>query len=315
MSIDSSHEPHEPGQDALAAVESEESQGQVHEALDKLPEDVREVAHLFYLGSQSHKEIAEFLELAPAVVNNRLYQARKRLRKDLRAMAIEDLQSQRPSKDERFVDNVVSQTMTRDELNALDRLHDGFSDALSETLSQVAGREVIVQTAWVDLTYYELLVASFFFPVATFKCTLGPAGEGVFLSLSATAVRVLLNGDEKLQDGDTRHLTPDQILAFHETASNIIRDLRNMWSHRDLGLRCLEVSNNGPALTWSMERGLVPAGFARPESVVVIIGLEITMEGIEYGVLNPTNRDPQGNPNVPAVVLCYNYEVVKANAL
>jgi hypothetical protein len=31
--------------------------------------------------------------------------------------------------------------------------------------------------------------------------------------------------------------------------------------------------------------------------------------------LNPTNRDPQGNPNVPAVVLCYNYEVVKANAL
>ena len=75
------------------------------------------------------------------------------------------------------------------------------------------------------------------------------------------------------------------------------------------------MSNNGPALTWSMERGLVPAGFARPESVVVIIGLEITMEGIEYGVLNPTNRDPQGNPNVPAVVLCYNYEVVKANAL
>ncbi len=75
------------------------------------------------------------MRLAPAVVNNRLYQARKRLRKDLLAMAIEDLQSQRPSKDERFVDNVVSQTMTRDELNALDRLHDGFSEALSQTLS------------------------------------------------------------------------------------------------------------------------------------------------------------------------------------
>ena len=99
VSIDSSHEPHEPGQDALAAVEAEESQGQVHEALNTLPEGVREVAHLFYLGSQSHKEIAEFLELAPAVVNNRLYQARKRLRKELLAMAIEDLQSQRPSKD------------------------------------------------------------------------------------------------------------------------------------------------------------------------------------------------------------------------
>ena len=66
-----------------------------------------------------------------------------------------------------------------------------------------------MQTTWVDLTYYELLVASFFFPVATFKCTLGPADEGVFLSLSATAVRALLNGDEKLQDGDTRHLPPD----------------------------------------------------------------------------------------------------------
>ncbi|SVC04833.1 uncharacterized protein METZ01_LOCUS257687, partial [marine metagenome] len=99
-----------------------------------------------------------FLELAPAVVNNRLYQARKRLRKDLLAMAIEDLQSQRSSKDERFVDNVVGQTSSSDLVHG--------------------------------------------------------AGPG--------------------------------------------------------------------------------AGWLRPTRSIVIIGLEITMEGIEYGILNPTNRNPQG---------------------
>ena len=121
-----------------------------------------------------------------------------------------------------------------------------------------------MQTAWVDLTHHELLVASFFFPVATFKCTLGPADEGVFLSLSATAVRVLLNGDEKLQDGDTRHLTPDQILAFHETASNIIRDLRNMWSHRDLGLRCGVQQRSSSDLVHGAGPG---AGWLRPTRI------------------------------------------------
>ena len=99
-----------------------------------------------------------FLELAPAVVNNRLYQARKRLRKDLLAMAIEDLQSQRSSKDERFGDNVVGQTSSSDLVHG--------------------------------------------------------AGPG--------------------------------------------------------------------------------AGWLRPTRSIVIIGLEITMEGIEYGILNPTNRNPQG---------------------
>lgn len=44
-----------------------------------------------------------------------------------------------------------------------------------------------------------------------------------------------------------------------------------MWSARNVGLRCLEVFNGFPALTWSMKRGMAPTGFARPEAVVVIV--------------------------------------------
>ena len=95
----------------------------------------------------------------------------------------------------------------------------------------------------------------------------------------------------------------------------MIRVLQNMWSNRDVGLRCLEVSNSGPSLTWSTEEGFKSAGFAPPGSVVVIIGFEIRIEGIVYDVLNPAIRGPEGNPNAPALVLCYNYEVAKAYAL
>ena len=310
--LDSATEPIDPADDPLAAVETGESRREVHRALESLPADVRDVAHLYYLGSQSHNEIAEFLDVTPAVVNNRLYQARKRLREELMAMAMEELQSQRPSKDERFVEGVVKQAMTREEMAAFERLHAGFPVALGETLSRAAGRRVTVETAWCDQTFYELVVDASFYPVLSYRCALGSADEGLLLCLSTPAVRALLNGSEKKQDVAPSRLSADEVLAFQETANDVIQDLRNVWSGRDVGLRCLEVSNGSPTLTWSMEQGMASTGFARPESVVVIVGFQITVEGFECEVLN---QGPERNPYGVALALCYNYEVTKANAL
>lgn len=152
-------------------------------------------------------------------------------------------------------------------------------------------------------------------PVASYKCAVGSVDEGVYMSLHAPAVRSLLSGGDENRNAEVGTLSPDEVLAFHETAKGMIRDLQNTWSNRDVGLRCLEVSNRSPSLIWSTEGDLVSTGFARPESVVVIVGFEIAIEGIARDVLNPTIPGPEGNRYAPALVLCYNHEVAKANAL
>ncbi len=162
---------------------------------------------------------------------------------------------------------------------------------------------------------HELLVASICYPAATFRCSLGSEQNGVLLSMSATAIAALLGaGEEEISAAQITGLIGDQIMAFQQTASHILGDLQAMWSDRDLGLRCLDVSASGPALTWSMEQDLTPAGFARAQSVVVIVGLQVTMEGVESEVINPASP-ANGHGSMPAIVLCYNLDVVKANAL
>ena len=166
-------------------------------------------------------------------------------------MAMEELQSQRPSKDERFVERVVKQAMTREEMTAFERLHAGFPVALGETLSRAAGRPVTVETAWCDQTFYEQVVDSSFYPVASFKCALGSADEGLLLTLSTPAVRSLLNGSEKKQAVETSHLSPDEVLAFQETANDMIQDLRSMWSGRSTMLLVVTADAGGNPSGWT----------------------------------------------------------------
>lgn len=83
---------------------------QVTIALQALPEGLRLVTNLFYIGSYSHREIAAFLGAPVQTVKNRLHASRKRLKKELIDMAREKLQKERPSRNEEFV------THTMDEL-------------------------------------------------------------------------------------------------------------------------------------------------------------------------------------------------------
>lgn len=299
LGIDGEYAPLEPAPDPLSAVEIGESRRRIYEALDSLPDDVREAAHLFYLGSQSHKEIAGFLDLTPTVVNNRLYQARKRLRKELMTMAIEELESQRPSKDERFVENVVRQSITREEMRGLERLHEPLLEPLSKTLTQACGRPVNVGIAWVDQTYYKLVASANSSPAATYRCSLGEQGQGVLVCFAATTVAECSGATaEEIEAAERQPPKSEQIAAFHQTATHVLKDLQILWRSRDVALRGLDVQTRGPALTWSLDSGLKPTGFAPPEEVVVIVGFEVSIRA-EFA----------------SIVLCYNYDVAKANAL
>lgn len=71
---------------AFAAERTEEA-AQIRSAIDALPVPLVAVTSLYYLTGHDIKEIAAFLELSISTVKNRLYAARKQLRKELWFMA------------------------------------------------------------------------------------------------------------------------------------------------------------------------------------------------------------------------------------
>src|SRR5262249_29732703 len=60
-------------------------------AMAELPDDLREPAMLFFVHECSHQDIATFLDLPLATVNNRLHAARSRLKQRMLTMATETL--------------------------------------------------------------------------------------------------------------------------------------------------------------------------------------------------------------------------------
>jgi RNA polymerase sigma factor (sigma-70 family) len=85
-------------------AERREMQSQVREAVEGLPDHERVVVLLFYMGEHSQAEISDFLGLPVTTVKKRLHDARQRLKKRMIEMLKEELQDQRPSKNEEFME-------------------------------------------------------------------------------------------------------------------------------------------------------------------------------------------------------------------
>lgn len=91
-----------------AFVEVGEMQKSLRDAVQSLSGEERTVITLFYMSDYSHEQIAAFLELPLATVNNRLRRARKRLKERMMAMVQEELQQQRPSRNDDFAERVLA---------------------------------------------------------------------------------------------------------------------------------------------------------------------------------------------------------------
>jgi RNA polymerase sigma factor (sigma-70 family) len=96
------------GADPAEVIEQREVRGEVHAAIAALPRAQREVVTLFYISSYSQKEISAFLDIPVTTVKMRLYYARKQLKERMIAMIEDNLQKQRPSKDDAFVEKVMN---------------------------------------------------------------------------------------------------------------------------------------------------------------------------------------------------------------
>jgi len=138
------------GPDPAQALEANESEGRLLRALDSLPERDRAMVTLHYISRLNHREIAAFLGVSAGTVNNRLYSSRKRLREELTRMTADELQTNRPSRDEEFVARIEGRVGALVHMHAA--LAYGLAYGLAEAMSEAMGDGVEVEVEMQEAT-------------------------------------------------------------------------------------------------------------------------------------------------------------------
>ncbi|MDR1263401.1 MAG: sigma-70 family RNA polymerase sigma factor, partial [Oscillospiraceae bacterium] len=95
---------HSQEQSPMEIVERKELKFQVFNAVKMLPEKERTITILFYISEYSMAEISRFLDLPISIVKNRLFSARKKLRKGVADIMGDTFKVHRTRKD--FTDRV-----------------------------------------------------------------------------------------------------------------------------------------------------------------------------------------------------------------
>jgi RNA polymerase sigma factor (sigma-70 family) len=89
------------------AAERRAIRDQVVGAIQSLPSHERDVVALFYISEYSQAEIGGFLGLPVSTIKSRLHMARKHLQERMLSVIQDNLSEQRPSRDERFAEQVM----------------------------------------------------------------------------------------------------------------------------------------------------------------------------------------------------------------
>ena len=91
----------------LDAIEQDEVEELVGRAIASLPTRQRDVVALYYIGEQSGREVATFLDLPLTTVEKRLHDAKPKLRRSMARMTKEYLEEHRPSRHSDFSERVL----------------------------------------------------------------------------------------------------------------------------------------------------------------------------------------------------------------
>lgn len=108
VSLDTATELPAPAEDPSLAAETVEQRRDIAAAIAGLPERERVVVLLYYFGEHSLPVIGRFLDVPATTVKSRLFSARQRLKETMIPMLEEELTEQRPSRDAKFTERVIS---------------------------------------------------------------------------------------------------------------------------------------------------------------------------------------------------------------
>lgn len=103
----------------VAMLEHREIELALQAAIQCLPPAQREVVTLFYISDYSHRDISAFLDLPISTVKMRLFHARQTLKQQLITVIEDLLPNQRPSKNNRFTEKIMSYEVQSKQLPAI----------------------------------------------------------------------------------------------------------------------------------------------------------------------------------------------------
>jgi len=195
VSFDAVPEPVDPSLIPDADLEDRETKGQVHAALNSLPDLERQTAMLFYISAYSRQQIADFLQVPMKSVIYRLRSARRLLKERMIEMSKQTLQETAPSRTDAFTQDVMSR------LQAVEQLHESFVQSLAATFSKAMGKPVSTEITFRDLTTYgEVSEVMSIMPSLTYTVTMEPLGGDAIIIVG---ISIEVAGIEK----DTLNLT------------------------------------------------------------------------------------------------------------
>lgn len=105
--LDSANELPTTELDPSALAQLGEMRQRIHATIQGMSDNERQVTLLYYIADYSQQEIADILDVRVSTVKSRLHTARTYLRERMIEMVQENLQEQRPSKDEKFASRVM----------------------------------------------------------------------------------------------------------------------------------------------------------------------------------------------------------------
>ena len=123
--------------------------------------------------------------------------------------------------------------VNKDQLRALENLHDNFARLLSATFSRAMGRVVAVNTAFVDQTTYAEFIMSLSNPSCSYQFTLGPtSGQGI-IDFAMPVVFALIDrlfGGKGASEGIApRQLSFLEIEVVNRIVKPVMEDLEAAW--------------------------------------------------------------------------------------
>jgi RNA polymerase sigma factor (sigma-70 family) len=237
VSIDAAQELRSKDKSPAEILDEKDAKNLVQATLQSLPEQEQTVVNLFYINEFSQREVAAFLDLPVSTVNFRLHSARKQLKKEYLKMTQTNLQSQRPSKDQKFADKIHS------ELLAVQKLHKSLLPSLQELFSKTLGRdvEVVIREAHQRMFgHYILLLGRH---CANYCYLMDPLKKRIYLDLSIPLCTALLEPDANPETvrksaaakmatpvGEGGWMSQGDIKHINEHVKVIVKDIEKAWT-------------------------------------------------------------------------------------
>lgn len=282
VDVDKLPELADPTQTPDKMLEQRETQDQVQAALHSLPDLEAQIATLFYISDYSRQQIADFLQMPIKSVIYRLKSARRMLKERIIKMSKQSLQKTAPSRNNDFTNDIMSR------LQAIEHLHESFTESLATTFSEALGKPVTTQIAFRDLTIYEHVHKTMsIMPSLTYTVTMEPLGGDAIFSMYAPVVHGLLTGGTI----DQRTFTKEEAHQMTPIAKKVIDHLTTTWQTHSITL-------TNPMVETDFDY----VRLAKPKDAIIIVGISIHAKGLPNETLNP--KDPQGQTR-PAACLCY----------